>query len=167
MLGHLVGLHVIEDQRDLPLLHGGRRRLVHVSVGAPGKESNASSVACRNIYAWINTSMQSTTPLEHECEPKPKITTYKQEVSMSCECVSSPSDRTSAHRSPMVCSSRGLASKTAGNWLIHCLGARKNVHNTRLPSRVVTPHQREVSTHLMRWQIWARFTSRLSGGQSL
>lgn len=47
--------------------------------------------------------------------------THWQDVSMSCECVFSPSSRTSSHRSPMVCSRRGSFSKTAGNWLIHCL----------------------------------------------
>lgn len=46
---------------------------------------------------------------------------------MSCECFSSPpSDRTSAHRSPMVCSRWGSTSNTAGNWLIHCLATKQN-----------------------------------------
>lgn len=36
-------------------------------------------------------------------------------------CVSFPSDLTSVHRSPIICSRRGSASNTAGNWLIHCL----------------------------------------------
>lgn len=45
---------------------------------------------------------------------------------MSCECVSSLSDRTSAHRSPMVCSRRGSTSNCAGNWLIHCLATKQN-----------------------------------------
>lgn len=44
---------------------------------------------------------------------------------MSCECVSCPSERTSAHRSPMVCSRRGSASNTAGNWPIHCLAVKQ------------------------------------------
>lgn len=52
--------------------------------------------------------------------------THKQEFSMSCECFSSPSDRTSAHRSPMVCSRWGSTSNTAGNWLIHCLATKQN-----------------------------------------
>lgn len=68
--------------------------------------------------------MQNTIPLGHESKSN-QDTAYRQEVSMSCECVSSPSDRTSAHRSPMVCSRRGFASKTAGNWLIHCLSTQK------------------------------------------
>lgn len=51
---------------------------------------------------------------------------HKQEVSMSCECFSSPSDRTSAHKSPMVCSRWGFASNTAGNWLIHCLATKQD-----------------------------------------
>lgn len=38
VLGHLVGLHVVEDQRHLPLLHRGWGRLVYVPMGAPGKE---------------------------------------------------------------------------------------------------------------------------------
>lgn len=38
VLGHLVGLHVVKDQRHLPLLHRGWRRLVYVPMGAPGKE---------------------------------------------------------------------------------------------------------------------------------
>ena len=47
---------------------------------------------------------------------------------MSCECVSSLSERTSANRSPIVCSRRGSASNTAGNWLIHCLATQ---HDTK------------------------------------
>lgn len=60
---------------------------------------------------------------------------HKQEVSKCCDCFSSPSDRTSAHKSPMVCSRRGSASNTAGNWLIHCLATkqdRKYVYYTQI-----------------------------------
>lgn len=52
--------------------------------------------------------------------------THKQEVSISWECFSSPPDRTRAHRSPMICSSRGSASNTAGNWPIHCLATQQD-----------------------------------------
>lgn len=45
---------------------------------------------------------------------------------MSCECFSSPSDRTRAHRSPMVCSRWGSTSNTPGNWPIHCLAPQQN-----------------------------------------
>lgn len=62
--------------------------------------------------------------------------THKQDVSMSCECVSSPSDRTSAHRSPMVCSRRGSASNTAGNWLIHCLAMKQEGKYVYYPQTV-------------------------------
>lgn len=97
---------------------------------------------------------------------------------MSCECVSSPSDRTSAHRSPMVCSRRGFASNTAGNWLIHCLAIqwdRKYVYYPQIEqynqflsqSVIQDTHVPGVPTHLIKWQICVRLRSLLSEGQSL
>lgn len=67
---------------------------------------------------------------------------HKQEVSMSC--VSSPSERTSAHRSPMVCSRRGSASNTAGNWLIHCLPTERDTQNNTLTSPQIVASTRSV-----------------------
>lgn len=151
--------------------------------GFLGKEKPSDRNRWFSIYRktfWCCGQISKLQILQGMMVNKHQNKTYRQEVSMSCECVSSLSDRTSAHRSPIVCSRRGSASNTAGNWLIHCLATkqdRKYVYYSQKKSRttssvtlivIIQYAQAPVAlTHLTRWQICARLSPLLSEGQSL
>lgn len=88
-------------------------------------------------------------------------------------CAFSPSERTNAHKSPMVCSRRGSASNTAGNWPIQVLAVAARQESVfrkaqnRAGERTGSVRTGVVLAHLTRWHTWPRLRPLLSGGQSL
>lgn len=153
VFSHLIWLHVVEDQRHLPLLHGGGRRLVDVHMRVSEKTKTVESCWKRGRVMELQLGIRC------------KVGSQAGGVREGWVALLS----LWSDQSPQVL--YGLLEE--GVCLKYCweLADPLPCHGAGRGSMFTTHKQSSrtsfVLTHLTMWQIWVRLSSLFSEGQSL